>query len=156
MEHVAIMRPDWGFIQKIVTGQKVIESRWYKRKYPPWQRIQAGERIYFKDAGGLVTAQAEVEKVLYFSDLTPETVRTMLEIYGKEDGIEAEQLPAFYQRFKDKNCCMLIYLKNAQRIQPFEIDKRGFGMMSAWLCVERVADIIKSNQLLDSHRGNAL
>jgi ASC-1-like (ASCH) protein len=151
MEHVAIMRPDWGFIEKILTGQKSIESRWYKRKYPPWERIQAGERVYFKNAGAPVIAQAEVEKVLYFSDLTPQSVQKILSTYGEEDGITAEHLPAFYERFKDKNYCMLIYLKNARRIPPFEIDKRGFGSQAAWLCVESTANITKSKQLLDSH-----
>lgn len=156
MEHIAIIRPDWGFIEKIVTGQKRIEARWYKRKYPPWQRIQAGERVYFKNAGEPVTAQAEVERVIYFSDLTPQGVRTILETYGKEDGIAAEQLPAFYERFKEKHYCMLIYLKNARRIQPFEIDKSGFGMQAAWLCVESAASMRKINQLLDSYTENAL
>lgn len=152
MEHIAIMRPEWRFIEKIVTGQKSIESRWYKRKYPPWGRIQPGECIYFKNAGEPIIARAEVEKVLYFSNLTPESVRTILESYGKEDGIAAEQLPAFYERFNDKTYCMLIYLKNAQRIQPFAIDKRGFGMQAAWLCVENTVNIVKrSNQPLDSH-----
>lgn len=156
MEHIAIMRPDWGFIEKILTGQKSIESRWYKRKYPPWGRIQPGERVYFKNAGEPVTAQAEVEKVLSFSDLTPESVQRILENYGKEDGIAEEQLPVFYERFKDKTYCMLIYLKNAHRIQPFEIDKRGFAMQAAWLCVTSAVSIRKSNQTLDSYAGNAL
>ena len=157
MEHLAIMRPEWGFIEKIVSGQKTIESRWYKHKSPPWNRIQPGERIYFKDAGKPVSAQAEVENVLSFSRLTPQHVWTILETYSKEDGIEPEQLPAFYERFKDKNYCMLIYLKHARRIQPFEIDKRGFGMQAAWLCVESINGLKREgNRPLDSNKGNAL
>lgn len=30
MEHVAIMRKSWGLTDKILSGQKKIESRWYK------------------------------------------------------------------------------------------------------------------------------
>ena len=39
---------------------------------------------------------------------------------------------------------MLIFLKNPQKIEPFEIDKKGFGMMSAWICVNNI-DILKKN-----------
>jgi len=33
MEHVAIMRKAWGLTDKILSGQKKIESRWYSVKY---------------------------------------------------------------------------------------------------------------------------
>jgi hypothetical protein len=36
---------------------------------------------------------------------------------------------------------IVIYLKNTRRIQPFAIDKRGFGMQAAWLCVESIDDL---------------
>lgn len=141
MEHIAIMRKSWGFIQKIATGQKVVESRWYKRKYAPWQRIEPGERIYFKNAGEPITVQAEVEKVCYFEQLTPEIVSMILDTCGKEIGIEAEHIPIFYERLKNYPYCMLIYLKNGQYIQPFSINKQGFGIMSSWLCVESVVHL---------------
>ena len=71
MEHVAIMRKSWGLTQKILSGKKKIESRWYKVKYAPWDRIKFGEIVYFKDSGEPVTIKTEVEKVIQFSDLTP-------------------------------------------------------------------------------------
>ena len=43
MEHVAIMKKSWGFIEKILGGQKTIESRWYSLKSKPWDNIK-GER----------------------------------------------------------------------------------------------------------------
>ena len=36
MEHLAIMKKEWKLTEKIITGEKRIESRWYKDKYPPW------------------------------------------------------------------------------------------------------------------------
>ena len=62
MEHLAIMRKSWGLTQKILTGQKKIESRWYKNKYRPWNQIQKGDVIYFKDSGEPVTIKATVKK----------------------------------------------------------------------------------------------
>jgi ASC-1-like (ASCH) protein len=138
MEHVAIMNKSWGLTEKILRGQKTIESRWYKAKYAPWNRIQAGEIIYFKNAGEPVTISAIVDRVLYFSDLTPGKVEEILVQYGQDAGIEEEKTPEFVERFKSKRYCMLIFLKDVQPVVPFEIDKHGFGSMSSWLCVDSV------------------
>ena len=141
MDHVAIMRKSWGLTQKILTGEKKIESRWYKTKHAPWDKIKASETIYFKDSGEPVTIRATVSKVLQFSDLTPDKVNNLLGKYGKEDGIQAKELSKYYQMFKDKKYCLLIYLKDAMKIKPFSINKRGFGAMAAWISVEDVNSI---------------
>ncbi len=143
MQHIAIMRKSWGLTEKIATGQKIIESRWYKVKYPPWGKIFPGEKIYFKNIGEPISIQAEVDKVLYFSDLTPEKVQAILAEYGKDMGIEAPDIPGFFEMFKHKKYCMLIYLKNAQRIPPFEINKQGFGTMASWISVDDIATFRK-------------
>src|SRR6266700_7293120 len=139
MDHIAFMQKSWGLTEKIETGQKIIESRWFNVKYAPWERISAGDTIYFKNVGEPVTIQAEVEKVLYFSDLTPKKVQTILAQYGKDIGIEEPDIAKFFEMFKHKRYCILIYLKHAQRIPPFEISKQGFGAMSSWICVESVS-----------------
>lgn len=68
MEHLAIMKKSWKLTEKILSGEKKIESRWYKSKRVPFGRISAGETVYFKDGGEPVTIKAEVEKVLQFSE----------------------------------------------------------------------------------------
>jgi hypothetical protein len=133
LDHVAIMRKSWGLTQKILSGQKKIESRWYKVRYAPWDRIKPDEVVYFKDSGEPVTIRAEVDKVIQFSDLTPEEVEEILYQYGQADGIEI-----------DKKYCILIFLRKPQEIKPFEIDKSGFGAMSAWICVDDI-NMIKAN-----------
>ena len=139
MEHLAIMKKSWGLTEKILTGDKKIESRWYSVKYPPWDRIRTGETVYFKDSGEPVTIRAEVDRVMQFSDLTPEKVRDILDRYGKDDGIE--DIPSFFELFKDKRYCMLIFLKNPQKTEPFEIDKSGFGAMAAWITTYSIEKI---------------
>lgn len=143
MQHIAIMQKSWGLTEKIATGQKVIESRWYKVKHPPWGKITPGEKIYFKNTGEPVTIAAEVDKILYFSDLTPEKVQAILAEYGKDMGIEAPDIPGFFEMLKHKKYCMLIYLKNAQRIPPFKINKQGFGIMASWISVDDIAPFRK-------------
>lgn len=143
MDHVAIMKKSWGLTQKIISGQKRVESRWYKSKCSPWGKIGEGDVVYFKDSGKPVSIKTEVEKVISFSDLTPKKVSEILDEYGKDDGIEKDKIKEFFELFKNKNYCLLIFLKNPENIEPFEIDKTGFGMMSAWLSVENI-DRIKA------------
>jgi len=138
MDHVAIMKKSWGLTQKILSGQKKIESRWYKSKCSPWGKIEKGDIVYFKNSGEPVSIKTEVEKVLFFSDLNPEKVSQILDKYGNDDGIEKDKIKQFFELFKNKNYCLLVFLKNPEKIEPFEINKTGFGMMSAWLSVENI------------------
>lgn len=141
MHHIAFMHKSWGLTGKIATGQKTIESRWYNVKYAPWGRISPADTIYFKNSGEPITIQAEVEKVRYFSDLTPRKVQTILEHCANDMGIEEPDIPKFFDLFKHKRYAILIYLNHAQLIQPFEINKQGFGTMSSWICIEHISKI---------------
>lgn len=143
MDHVAIMKKSWGLTQKILSGQKKIESRWYKNKHSPWGQIKEGDAIYLKDSGGPVSVKAKVEKVISFSDLTPGKVKQVLSQYGGDCGIEKDKIKEFFEVFKNKRYCLLVFLKNPEKIEPFEIDKTGFGVMSAWLTVENINRIKK-------------
>lgn len=135
------MKKSWGLTQKILTGQKKIESRWYKVKYAPWDRIKSNEVVYFKDSGEPITIRTEVDKVIQFSDLTHEKVKEILYKYGQADGLGIDKIPEFFEMFKNKKYCILIFLKNPQRIEPFEVDKSGFGAMSAWISLDNVNSI---------------
>ncbi|MFH1451320.1 MAG: ASCH domain-containing protein [bacterium] len=133
------MRKSWGLTEKIITGEKKIESRWYKVKHKPWDAIKQGENVFFKNSGEPVTVKAQVEKVIQYSDLTSDEVMEILEKYGKDDGIEREAIPSYYEMFKDKKYCIVIFLKDPMRVKPFAIDKSGFGAMSAWITVNNLA-----------------
>ncbi len=138
MQHLAIMRKSWGLLPKILNGEKKIESRWYKNKYSPWDKIKRGDIVYFKNSGEPVTLKTEVDKVIQFSNLTPQKVREILEKYGREDGLVIKDIPKFFQMFKDKRYCILVFLKNPEKIKSFEANKKGFGMMSAWITVDNI------------------
>jgi hypothetical protein len=141
MQHVAIMRSSWKLTQKILSGEKVIESRWYKTKHAPYNKIQAGDTIYFKDCGKGVCISADVCKVLQFDSLTPLKVHKLLLSYGKADGITKDDFNFFYQLFKDKTYCILIFLDHPTEIEPFTISKKGFGAMASWICIDDIEKI---------------
>lgn len=141
--HIAIMRKSWGLTQKILSGEKTIESRWYMNRYKPWGNIDCGDTIYFKDSGEPVRIQATVDKVIQIEDLTPKKVRKILNQYAKADGlgVDKSDITTYFERFKNKKYCLLIFLKDPKEIEPFEIDKSGFGAMAAWLTVDNLDKI---------------
>jgi len=96
MDHLAIMRKSWCLTEKILRGEKTIESRWYKNKISPFDKIKVEDIVYFKDSGEPVKMKAEVSDVKQFSDLTPEKVRNILEKYGELDGIGKQKLDEFF------------------------------------------------------------
>lgn len=141
MDHVAIMKKSWGFTEKILSGEKTIESRWYATRRKPWNVIVEGDTVYFKNSGEPITISAVVWRVLQFEYLTPRNVREILAKYGADDGIEKKEIPEFFARFKDKKYCILIFLKSVHKVWPFDVDKTGFGAMSAWIAVPDISKI---------------
>jgi ASC-1-like (ASCH) protein len=141
MEHCAIMKKSWGFTDKILSGEKTIESRWYATKRTPWGKVKKGDIVYFKNTGEPVSIKADVKDVLSFSDLTPAKEKYLLLKYGKAIGIESKDMKQFLASFKDKRYCILIVLKNPEKIRPFDISKKGFGAMAAWITIPDIRSI---------------
>jgi ASC-1-like (ASCH) protein len=141
MHHVAIMNKSWGLLPKIVSGAKTIESRWYMNRSAPWGIVNAGDTVYFKNSGEPVSVQARVAKVLCFDTLTPAKVQEILNRYGEADGLMAVEVSRYFELFKDKKYCILIFLENVEAVEAFEIDKSGFGSQAAWLCVDSIGSI---------------
>ncbi|HLC71252.1 MAG TPA: hypothetical protein VJI32_04540 [Candidatus Nanoarchaeia archaeon] len=132
MEHLAILAKKRKLLSKIISGEKTIESRWYKSKIVPWDQIKVGEAIYFKESGDPVTVQAVVAKVMQFH-LPEINVAKLLHKYGAEIGFTPEQIPEKIEWCKGRKYCVLIRLKDVKEIEPFKINKKGFGLMAAWI-----------------------
>ena len=133
------MKRSRKLITKILSGEKTIESRWYVNRICPWDRINVGDTVYFKDSGELVTAKANVSKALQFKNLSPGSVKDILKTYGKGIGMEPSEKNIKW--CATKNYCILIFLEGVHEIEPFAIDKTGFGLMSAWIMVDDVNKI---------------
>jgi len=134
MEHIAILNKKLRLLEKIISGNKTIESRWYKFKRTPYKNIQGGEIVYFKESGEKVTVSAVVEKVLFFSDLNEDKIKKILREYGREIGVEN----SYVKNLIGKKYCTLMFLKDVKEINPFNINKKGYGLMSAWISVDDI------------------
>lgn len=143
MDHIAIMRKSWELTQKILTGEKTLEERWYKSRRAPWDMAKPGHIIYFKDSGEAVLIKAKITKVLQFENLTPEKSEEILKKYSYADLGGGEITPEIREYVSNKNYCIIVFFDSVEKIKPFEIDKNGFGAMSAWICVDDVNKIKK-------------
>ncbi len=145
MQHIAIMKKEWELTQQILDGVKTVESRWYKFKIAPWDRITAGDILYFKDTGSTVKARAIVSKVIQYEVLNNTHAITLMRKYALEDLGTTNISENISNYIKDKKYAIFIHFNNVEEIPPFEIDKAGFGMQCAWMCVENVATIKLQN-----------
>lgn len=139
MHHVAVMNKSWHLLPKILSGQKIIESRWYTHRCEAWNSVRAGDTVFFKNSGAQVTVRARVKRVMQFYALTPAKVKTILMRYGS--GIGYESFASIYRWAKCKTYCVLVFLEQAQATKPFSIDKAGFGSAAAWVSVRNIKEI---------------
>lgn len=148
MDHVAILRKsnfkkDDDILGDILSGRKTIESRWYVNKVVPWDKIFAGDTIYFKESGCPLTAKANVSEVLQYDNLDEAKALEIVAKYGKQiaPNLLEEEFFLWAQNHTDKRYCILIFLENVRKIPPFNIDKTGFGSACAWLCVGDIGKV---------------
>lgn len=141
MDHVAIMKKQWRLTEKILAGEKTIETRWYMNKARPYDCVHAGDTIYFKDSGSLISTKASVSKVEQFSDLDDIRIKELLKKYGEKDLGTAQISKEIQEYIKGKRYAVIIHLTNPQEIKPFDINKKGFGAMSAWICIDNIENI---------------
>jgi hypothetical protein len=116
------------YLEKVVRGEKTIESRFSRVKCPPFNCVTSGDVILFKKPGGPIKARATAAEVLNFSGLTPDAVRHIMDKY--RDGL---RLCETLMRAKlDARYCTLVFLTDVQRVVPFPVhkkDRRGWVVL---------------------------
>ncbi len=132
-DHVAILN-DKKLLEMILSGEKSIESRWYVNRVAPWNMLAKGDVVYFKLPGRSVTAKATVDDVMQFEKLDMKQAYRIIEKYGREIGLSKQDS----KWFKGKNYCILAFLKDPEAVKPFNINKQGYGISSAWMYVKDI------------------
>lgn len=108
MIHVAVlMRP---YLDLVLAGMKTVECRLTRQARVPFEAIESGERIYFKQSAGPYRATAAAEHVLFESDLTPRRVREIRADYN--DRIHGDA--AFWRAKRNSQFCSLIWLRDVE------------------------------------------
>ncbi len=148
MDHIAILRKSKvtkgdDLLGAIIAGQKTIESRWYVNKIAPWNKVHAGDTIYFKESGCPVTAKANVSEVLQFENLSEKIVAEIISKYGKQIAPQSSKkdFSEWGKTQSTKRYCILVFLSNVAKVEPFTINKQGFGIACAWMIVKDVSSV---------------
>lgn len=139
MEHLAILSKKLNLLNKIVSGEKTIESRWYRFKKTPYKIAMVGEGIYFKESGSPVCVKAKIDKALFFENLNPKKIRDILSYYQKQIGVDM----SYFEEIKNKKFCSLIFLRDVEKIAPFQVNKKNYGIMSAWITLNNINELKK-------------
>lgn len=133
MEHLAIMSK--GYIEKILSGEKSIESRFSVNRISPFGKIKVGEKVYLKETGKPVSVSFEVESVLFFEDLDKGKIKEIRAKYGKQICAEEE----FWQIKQRARYATLIFVKNPKRVNPFKVEKSN---RSAFMSVSSIKELM--------------
>ena len=137
------MKKSWGLIPKILNGTKTAESRWYKNRIAPWDKIKSGDNLYFKNSGEPVTVKTRVVKVIQYPISNNKEALEIMKKHAQQDlglkGIPDEVMGYI----RNKSYAIFVFFDSAERIKPFEINKAGFGAMAAWITIDNINKIKK-------------
>lgn len=120
MKHLAIM--DKQTINMIMSGEKIIETRFSKNKISPYQKLSIGEKVYLKESGRETIAVFEIDKFIYFKDLNSDKIKLIKSKYNN-----LVKAPDIYWELKENsNYGTLIYIKKPHKLdKPIKINKKG-------------------------------
>ena len=128
MIHVAVLLKP--YLDLVLSGRKTIECRLTRQARDPYERIEAGERIYFKQSSGSYGATAVVDHVMFEDGLTPKRVQKIRRDYNDQICGDA----SFWDDKRNSVFCSLIWLKDLQSIDNGPHIRPLQGV--AWLCLE--------------------
>lgn len=133
MIHVAILQP--AYLDAILDGRKTIEMRLTRTNRVPFEAVEVGERIYFKQSGGPFRGTAVADHVLFMGDLRPADLARIRRDYNEWIGADA----SFWQARSDCRFCSLIWLREVEHIRFGPRMRPHHGV--AWQCLPESADV---------------
>ena len=120
MKHLAIFKGEGG--ELILNGKKTIESRFSKRKDPPFGAISSGDLVYIKPSGKDIIGQFKVKKVIFYDGLDKEEIKEIKLKYGGNIVVEEE----YWEKRSASRYGTLIFIAQSSRFitSPVKIPKK--------------------------------
>ena len=126
--HLAILRQP--YVDMILDGRKVVESRLTKTRCAPFGNIHPGDTVFLKISSGPVCATAKVIKVKDFTQLTPSKILKLKDNYNHL----IKGADEYWQSKADCEFGILIWLADIKPIEPVRIDKKDWR---AWVVLTK-------------------
>jgi hypothetical protein len=139
MDHVVYLDASAHELASLISGKKSMIIRGATGRKMPYGRVHAGDTLYFlnNDAEGVVRAKAIVRSVSNSEALSNEESIQWIADHQTQLQLTDKQL----KRWGGKRYLVLIEVEQIQEIQPFRVDKSGFGNMDDWLPVGNIIDV---------------
>lgn len=110
MIHIAVLLKP--YLDLVLTGEKTVECRLTQQALAPFELIEPGDRIYFKQSSGPYRATAITDEALFERDLTPRRVEEIKRDYNEFIRGEEE----FWRIKRNSRYLTLIWLREVQPI----------------------------------------
>ncbi|MBI2018902.1 ASCH domain-containing protein [Candidatus Daviesbacteria bacterium] len=129
MKHLAIFKGDGA--KKILSGKKTIESRFSKRRNPPFGQIATGDLVYIKPSGEDIIGQFRVKKVIFYDGLDLSDLSNLRKRYGRQ--LAAGE--GYWQQKQDSRYGTLIFIGEVDPFitSPIKFPKKD---LRGWVVLE--------------------
>src|SRR3989338_6120854 len=120
MKHLAIFKGQGA--EKILSGEKTIESRFASRRIAPFGLISSGDLVYIKPSGGEIIGQFRVKKVITFDGLDIKDIQEIKERFGK--GLSVDE--SYWQGKEDCRFGTIVFIGTSSRFltSPIKLVKK--------------------------------
>lgn len=115
--HLAILTPP--YLEKILSGEKTIESRFSRSRSVPFEKVHGGDLILLKETAGPLCAVAVAASVRCFGPLGPGEAERLMEVYQTELQLEQD----FKSAKQHSLYATLITLRDVLPIKPIQVKK---------------------------------
>ncbi len=124
-EHIAILSHK-SVLDKILVGEKTIESRFSRVKSLPFGQLAPEDIVYFKLSGGSVLGRARIRAVEEYDNLTPARIEGLARQYEQELALSVD----FLARKLESKFASLIFLADVEHCEPWNYKQEG---RSGWI-----------------------
>lgn len=122
------------YLQWILEGKKIIESRFSVNRCAPYRKIIEGDIIILKKSGGPIVAIAKAGKT-WFYDLEPESWKDIKDNFAKA---LCAQDPSFWESRKAASYATLIKLDHVSALESFNFPKKD---RRGWVVLKNSSDL---------------
>lgn len=128
-KHLAIFKGNGG--ELILLGEKTIESRFSRRKDPPFSQISSKDLVYIKPSGKDVIGQFKVKKVIFYDGLDEADIKEIRLKYARFMVVDTE----YWKKNSDAKYGTLIFIGTSSRFitAPIKIPKKD---LRGWVVLE--------------------
>jgi len=139
MDHIVYLDASAKELDLLFSGKKSMIIRGATGRKMPYGRVNQGDTLYFinNNSEGVIQARAKVERVLNSDKMTEEESAQLIDRHQNMLQLSKKQ----YDRWAGKRYLVLIEVKEVEKVEPFRIDKRGYGNMDDWLPVEQIEKV---------------